>query len=92
MFKLVLDAIRSFPKAAGCGRWDRLRVVRHLPVCADVFERDEAWGQVLDEPTGRKPQRRADEDQQRRGTMGIGTSAKANGAAIVGPDLAARCS
>jgi hypothetical protein len=49
----------------------RLRVVRHLPVCAELSKPGEAWGQVLDKPPGRKPRGRADADQQSRGTMGI---------------------
>ena len=49
----------------------RLRVVRHLPVRAELAQPGEAWGQVLDKPPGRKPRGRADEDQRRRDTMGI---------------------
>lgn len=84
MRKLAIDAIRSFPKAAGRDRRDRLRIVRHLLVRAELSKPGEAWGQLLDAPSGRKPRGRADEDQQRRGTMGIGTSAIASEAAIVG--------
>jgi len=40
-------------------------------VRAELSKPGEAWGQVLDKPPGRKPRGRADEDQQRRGTMGI---------------------
>jgi hypothetical protein len=52
-------------------RLERLRVVRHLPVRAELSEPGEAWGQVLDKPPGRKPRGRTDADQQSRGAMGI---------------------
>jgi hypothetical protein len=58
-------------KAAACHQQKGLRVVRQLPLCAELSEPGEAGGQVLDKPPGRKPRGRADEDQQRRGTMGI---------------------
>jgi hypothetical protein len=49
----------------------RLRVVRQLPLRAELSKPGEAWGQVLDKPPGRKPRGRADTDQQSRGSMGI---------------------
>jgi hypothetical protein len=61
----------GFPIADSHRGQQRLRVVRHLPVRAELSKPGEAWGQVLDKPPGRKPRGRADEDQQRRGTMGI---------------------
>ena len=61
----------AYPKADDHHRPERLRVVRHLPVRAELSKPGEAWGQVLDKPPGRKPRGRVDEDQQRRGTMGI---------------------
>ena len=60
-----------FAEAAVRDRLRRLRVVRCLPVCAEVSKPGEAWGQALDKPPGRKPRGRADEDQQRRGAMAI---------------------
>lgn len=59
------------PEAAVRKRLQRLRVVRHLPVRAELSEPGEAWGQVLDKPPGRKPRGRADADQQSCGPMGI---------------------
>jgi hypothetical protein len=53
-------------KAAGRQLPQGLRVVRHLPVRAELSEPDEAWGQVLDKPPGRKPRERADAGQQDR--------------------------
>ena len=50
----------SFIAAIG-DRQKRLRVVRQLPLCADLSEPGEAWGQLLDKPPGRKPRGRADE-------------------------------
>lgn len=66
----ALGQLKS-PKADVHRRQLRLRVVRHLPVCAEPSKPDEAWGQVLDKPPGRKPRGRADADQQGRGAMGI---------------------
>ena len=63
-------ALFGFPIADGSDRLDWLRVVRHLPVCAELSKPGEAWGQVLDKPPGRKPRGRADTDQQSRGSMG----------------------
>ena len=57
--------------AAARDRQQRLRVVRQLPLRAELSKPGEAWGQLLDKPPGRKPRGRADADQQSRGAMGI---------------------
>jgi hypothetical protein len=62
---MIAESI-SCPIAAGRDWQQRLRVVRHLPVRAELSEPDEAWGQVLDKPPGRKPRERADAGQQDR--------------------------
>jgi hypothetical protein len=40
-------------------------------VRAELSKPGEAWGQVLDKPSGRKPRGRADAGQQDRGSMEI---------------------
>jgi hypothetical protein len=59
------------PEGVTRDRQQWLRVVRHLPVRAELSKPGEAWGQVLDKPPGRKPRGRTDKDQRRRDTMGI---------------------
>jgi hypothetical protein len=77
-------AADCYPEAAVGDRQQRLRVVRHLPVCVELSKPGEAWGQVLDKPPGRKPRGRAATDQQSRGSMGIRTLVEAREAQIVG--------
>jgi hypothetical protein len=61
-----VDWCLGHPKPAIPEQRQWLRVVRHLPVRADLSEPDEAWGQVLDKPPGRKPRERADAGTQDR--------------------------
>lgn len=56
----------DLPEAAARERQVRLRVVRYLPVCAELSKAGEAWWQVLDKPPGRKPRERADAGRQDR--------------------------
>jgi hypothetical protein len=64
-------AIHGYPITDLRDRQVGLRVVRQLPVRAELSKPGEAWGQVLDKPPGRKPRERADVGQQDRGSMGI---------------------
>jgi hypothetical protein len=59
--RLLAASSPSAGKWGGLPPW--LRVVRHLPVRAELSKAGEAWGQVLDKPPGRKPRGRADTDQ-----------------------------
>jgi hypothetical protein len=69
--KQLKPSVSGVAKADARDRQQRLRVVRHLPVRAELSKPGEAWGQVLDKPSGRKPRGRADAGQQDRGSMEI---------------------